>query len=90
MQAQHRRGELMQLKDPPNPAMIKSDLVTGLDNPRQFSGGEGVREGEPHDLMLHMERDAHVDRGRAACMGQGPVIQKADKTRALKALQIPP
>src|SRR5262245_37240912 len=90
MQTQYRRRELMQIKDPPNPAMIKRDLVTGLDNPRQFPGGEGVRESEPHDLVLHMERDALVERGRAARMGQGPVIQEADKTRALKALQIPP
>jgi hypothetical protein len=90
MQTQHCRGELMQIQDPPNSAMIDGDGVTGLDNPRQFPGGEGVREREPHDLVLHMERDTHVERGRAARMGQGPVIQEADKTRALKALQISP
>jgi hypothetical protein len=28
MQTQHRRGELMQIKDPLNPAMINRDLVT--------------------------------------------------------------
>jgi hypothetical protein len=80
----------MPIKDPPNPAMIQRELVTGLDNPRQFPSGEGVRECEPHDLVLHMQRDAHVERGWAARMGQGSVIEEADKARALKALQISP
>ena len=35
--------------------------ITGLDNPRQCPGGAGVREREPHDLGLHMERDAYVE-----------------------------
>jgi hypothetical protein len=90
MQAQHGGGQLMQLEDPPNPTMIDGECVTGLDNPREFSRGEGVREREPHNLGLHMEWDALVERGRAAGMGEGPVIQEADETRALKALQIPP
>jgi hypothetical protein len=90
MQTQHLRGQLMQIEDPPNPTMINGKFVTGLDNPCEFPGGEGVREREPHDLVLHMERDAHVDRGRATRMGQGPLIQEADEARALKAPQIPP
>lgn len=90
MQTQHRGGQLMQIEDPSNPTMINREFVTGLDNPREFPSGEGVRESEPHDLVLHMEWYARVERGRAAGMGEGPVIQKADETRALKALQIPP
>src|SRR5262245_24157939 len=70
--------------------MIEREIVTGLNNPREFSSGEGMREREPHDLVLHMERDAHVDRGWGAWVGQGPVIQEANKPRALKAPQIPP
>jgi hypothetical protein len=90
MQTQHRGRQLMQIEDPPNPTMIDGEFVTGLDNPREFLSGEGVRESEPHDLVLHMEWYALVERGRAAGMGEGPVIQEADETRALKALQIPP
>jgi len=43
----------MQNEHPPNPTMIEGDVVTGLDNAREFSNGEGVREREPYDLMLH-------------------------------------
>ena len=80
----------MQSEHPPNSTMIEGEIVTGLNNPREFSRGEGVREREPHDLVLHMERDAHVDRGWGAWIGQGPVIEETDETCALKALQIPP
>jgi hypothetical protein len=90
MQTQHCGGQLMQIENPPHPTMIDGKFVTGLDNSREFPSGEGVRESEPHDLGLHMEGYALVERGRAASMGQGPVIQEADETRALKALQIPP
>ena len=89
-QTQHRGGQLMQIEDPPNPTMIDGEFVTGLDKPREFPRGEGGREREPHDLGLHMEGYALVERGRAAGRGEGPVIQEADETRALKALQIPP
>ena len=43
MQTQHRGGQLMQVEDPPNPTMIDGECVTGLDNPREFPSGEGVR-----------------------------------------------
>ena len=90
MQTQRRGGQLMQIEDPPNPTMIDGERITGLDNPREFPSGEGVRESEPHDLVLHMKWDTHVERRRAARMGQSPVIEEADKARALKALQISP
>ena len=80
----------MQLEDPPNPAMIDGEGITGLDNPREFPGGEGMRESEPHDLVLYMERYAYVERRLAAWMGECPVIQQTDEACALKALQIPP
>jgi len=80
----------MQIKNPPNPTMINREGITGLHKPRQFPGGEGVCEREPHDLGLHMERDAYVKRGRAARMGEGPLIQEADEARTLKAPQLPP
>jgi hypothetical protein len=52
---------LIELEDPPHPAMLNSDLVTGLDHPREFPGREEVREGEPDDLVLYMERHAHCN-----------------------------
>jgi hypothetical protein len=69
MQTQHCGGQLRQIEDPPNPTMIDGECVTGLDNPREFPRGEGVRESEPHDLVLYMEWYALVERGRAAGMG---------------------
>ena len=80
----------MQLEDSPNPTMIEGDSVTGLHNPGEFSGGEGVREGKPDDLVLDMERHPDVDQGRAARMREGPVIQEPDEARALKAPPILP
>ena len=52
---------MVELEDPPDPAMIDGHLLAGLDNPREFSGREGMREGEPDDLVLHMGRHARVD-----------------------------
>jgi hypothetical protein len=46
----------MQLEDPPNPTMIDGNVVTGLDDPGEFSGGERVREGKPDDLLLYVGR----------------------------------
>jgi hypothetical protein len=80
----------MEIEDPPNPAMINGEFITGLDNPREFSSREGVREGEADDLVLHMKWHAHFNWGFAARMGQGPVIQETDDARTLEALQIPP
>jgi hypothetical protein len=80
----------MQSEDPPHPTMIDGEFVTGLDNPREFPSGAGVREREPHDLVLPMAGYALVERGRAAGMGAGPVLQEANATRALQALQSPP
>ena len=80
----------MELEDPPNPAMIDGDCITGLDDACEFPGREGVREREPDDLVLHMGWHAHVERGRAARLRQSPVIQQADEARALQAAPILP
>jgi hypothetical protein len=90
MQAQHRGRQLMQLEDSPNPAMIDGDVVTGLDEPGEFPGGEGMREGEPDDLLLYMGRHTYFDGGLPTRVGQSPVIQEAHEARALKAAPILP
>jgi hypothetical protein len=58
MQLQRVRGEVMEVKHPPDTAMIHGDGVTGLDNPRQFTGGEGMREGQAYNLLLDI--DGHL------------------------------
>jgi len=90
MQVPYRGGELMQLEDSPDPAMLNGEFIAGLDNPGEFPSGEGVCKGKTHDRLLHMERDAHFDRGLAARMGECPMIEETDEAGALKALQIPP
>ena len=90
METQYLGGQLMQIKDPSDSAMINDDGVTGLDDACEFPGREGVREREPDDLVLHMGRHALVNRGRATRMRQSPVIQQADEARALKAAPILP
>jgi hypothetical protein len=80
----------MQLEDSPNPAMIDGDVITGLDEPGEFPGGEGMREGEPDDLLLYMGRHTYFDGGLPTRVGQSPVIQEAHEARALKAAPILP
>ena len=90
METQYLGGQLMQIKDPSDSAMINDDGVTGLDDACEFPGGEGMREGKPDDLLLHMGRHAFFDGGLPTGMGQGPVIQEADETCALKAAPVLP
>lgn len=45
MPRQHVRGAVMEVKHPPNAAMIHGKGVPGLDHPRECTGGEGMREG---------------------------------------------
>src|SRR5262249_59942478 len=61
METQDLGGQLMQSKDPSDAAMIHDDGVTGLDDACEFPGGEGMREGKPDDLLLHMGPRACFD-----------------------------
>jgi hypothetical protein len=90
MQLQHVRGEVMEVKHPPNAAMIHGNGVTGLDNPREFTAGEGMREGQADHLLL--DRDGHLgfDRRLPASMLQGASIQQTVEAIAPKPLPIPP
>src|SRR5215813_4085684 len=63
METQYLGGQLMQIKDASDSAMINDDGVTGLDDACEFPGGEGMREGKPDDLLLHMGRHAFFDGG---------------------------
>jgi hypothetical protein len=90
METQYLRGQLMQIKDPSDSAMINDEVVTGLDDACEFPGSEGMRQGKADDLLLHMGRHAFFDGGFPTGMGQGPVIQKADDTCTLKAAPVLP
>jgi hypothetical protein len=90
MQTPHCGGELRQSQAPSNATVSNGEGIPGLDNPREFPGGAGGGEREPHALVLPRERDADVERGRAARMGEGPLSQEADEARTRKAPQRPP
>ena len=90
MQPQHVWGEVMQVKDPSDAAMINGESVTGLDDPREFAGAEGVRERQADNLLLDRDRHIGFDRWFPAVMRPGPVIQYTGEAIAAKPLQIPP
>jgi hypothetical protein len=90
MQLQRVRGEVMEVKHPPDTAMIHGDGVTGLDNPRQFTGGEGMREGQADNLLLDIDGHLGLNRRLPASMLQGASIQQTVEAIAPKSLQIPP
>lgn len=80
----------MQLEHPPNPTMIDGNLIAGLDNPREFTGGEGVGQGQADNLVLDGEWHTRGDGRLAAPMREGPVIEEAHEAGALKPPQILP
>jgi hypothetical protein len=75
MQLQHVWGEVMQVKDPSDAAMINGEPVTGLDDPREFAGAEGVRKCQADNLLLDRDRHLGFDRRLPAAMRYGPLIQ---------------
>jgi hypothetical protein len=75
MQLQHVWGEVMEVKDPSDAAVINGEPVTGLDDPREFAGAEGVRECQADNLLLERDRHLGFDRRLPAAMRQGPLIQ---------------
>ena len=65
----------MQVKDPSDATMINGESVTGLDDPREFAGAEGVCECQADNLLLDRDRHIGFDRWFPAAMRQGPLIQ---------------
>jgi hypothetical protein len=80
----------MEVKPPPDAAMIPGDGVTGLDNPREFTGSQGMREGQADNLLLDVDGSLGFDRRLPASMLQGAVIQQTVEAIAPTPLQIPP
>src|SRR5262245_17531874 len=74
MQPQHVWGEVMQVKDPSDAAMINGESVTGLDDPREFAGAEGVCECKADNLLLDRDRHMGIDPRFHVSMAQGPLV----------------
>jgi hypothetical protein len=90
MPLQHARGEVMEVKHPPDAAMIHGDGVTGLDDPCEFTGGEGMRECQADNLLLDVDGDLGCDGRLPASVLEGAPIQQTVEAIAPEPLQIPP
>src|SRR5262245_44174271 len=80
----------MQVKHPPDAAMIHGDGVTGLENPREFADRKGMCEGQADDLLLDVDGYLGFDRRPPASMRQEAMIQQTVEAIAPKPLPIPP
>ena len=83
-------GQLMERKDPLHPPVVNGESVTGLDDPREFAGGEGVGKRQAHNLWLERDRHTSLDRHFAAWMVQCTAIESAHEACPLTAPQITP
>jgi hypothetical protein len=90
MARQDLRGEVMLLEHPLNPAVIDGVAIAVLDNLRQLARGEGMRDGQPHDVRLHGPREEVLHGGLAPPIGPGALIDQAQEASPLKAPQVPP
>lgn len=80
----------MHVEHPLDAPMVNRDGVARLDDPREFTGGEGMGQCQADDLLLNVRRHTRVDRWLAARMGERPAIEEADNPCALKAPEIFP
>jgi hypothetical protein len=90
MPRQHVRGAVMEVKHPPDAALIRGDGVTGLDNPREFTGGEGMRQGQADNLLLDVDGSLGFARRPPASVLEGASIQQTVEAIAPTPRQIPP
>jgi hypothetical protein len=90
MLSQDVGGEVMEVQDPPDTAMIHGESVPGLDNAREFTRGEGVGKRQADDLLLDMDGYLGFEGSRPALMRYPAVIQQALEAITSKPLQIPP
>jgi hypothetical protein len=90
MQLQDVGGEVMEVQDPPDNAMINGESVPGLDNAREFTRGEGVGKRQADDLLLDMDRYLGFEGPLPTLMRSPAVIQQALEAIPPKPLQIPP
>jgi hypothetical protein len=80
----------MQGQHPPDTTMIHGEGVTGLDDPGEFTGGEGVRERQADNLLLDWDRHVHFNRGLPTAMRERASSKQAGEAIAAKPLQIAP
>jgi hypothetical protein len=80
----------MEIKHPLDAAMINLDGVTGLDNAREFAGGEGMGERQTDNLLLDVDRHLGGHRRLPTAVLEGASIQQARDAIMPKPLQITP
>jgi len=82
--------ELLHIEHSLETPMVHREGMAHLDDPREFTGGAGMGQGQTDDLWLALTRHTRVDWWLAARMGEGPAIEEADNPRVLKAPEIRP
>jgi hypothetical protein len=83
-------GEVMEVQDPPDTAMINGESVPGLDNAREFTRGEGVGKRQADDLLLDMDGYLGFEGALPTLMRYPAVIQQAVEPITPKPLHITP
>ena len=83
-------GEVMEVQDPPDTAMINGESVPGLDNAREFTRGEGVGKRQADDLLLDMDGYLGFEGSLPTLMRYSAVIQQAVEAITPKPLHITP
>ena len=63
MEPQGPRGEVMLGEHAPDPTVINGIAVAVSDDPRQFPCGEGVGNGQTHDVLPNVARQEELHRG---------------------------
>ena len=90
MEPQGLREELMRREHALDPTVINGIGVAVADDPRQFPRGEGVHEGQPHDVLPQVSGYEGLHRRPPPGVAQGAPIDQAQEAMALKAPEITP
>jgi hypothetical protein len=90
MELQGFRGEVMLGEHALNPTVINSIVVAVSDDPRQFPRGEGMGEGQPHDVLPKVSGQKGFHRGSPSGVRERAPINQAQEAMAPKASEIAP
>ena len=73
-----------------DPTVIKGIVEAVSDDPRQFPSGEGVGEGQPHDVLPNVPGQEGLRRGLSLGVMQGAPIAHAQQAMAPLTPEITP
>jgi hypothetical protein len=90
MALQGLRGEVMLHEHPLNAAIIDRVAITIPDNPGQLARRQGLRDRQPHEVLLDVSGQEGLCGGLPPRMGQGAPIDQTQEARTPKAPQITP